>query len=1150
MSFLSYNIEGVSRLYDPELRNYLSSFDFCLLIETFTTSFLSGPMWFPDHDVFIAPAIRLSNAVTARLCGGLILLVKKSLVNKIEKIHHEFDNLIMLKLNKELLNTRAPVILVGVYLPPSSSPYYQDTELSNGVSLLENCLLDVQEEMSDVLIMVMGDLNARTDQCNAKDIDIEDLALDNMKNGAQELNTTMTNYKRVSKDHMVNDFGKYLLNVCDDFGLVILNGFAGDAESSGNYTYISPSGCSVIDYFILSEELIEHDLCMQVGKMIESKHMPIELIMNSFCLHRPDNVNPCKEFKYEKYQWDESTAEEFLRESRTLETKEMLDEAIQMIDLDINAALNKFNECIFKAGKCMKKTIYMGKGKYQTWFDKECRVAKKSLRKLLRKFHDRNTDQDRTEYNNKRREYKELLRNKKVAYRTKTLNYIQENIQNSSGFWGTIKKYSGKKVANNSIGPQDWFNHFKSLFNENDDNSDESTEAGGLEMDDDGTNSNLNLDNLEGDIKEEEVKAALRALKINKAAGPDGMIGEFLKYCSDNILFVTFLTKYCNKLFSTGIYPESWSESLIQPLHKKGDVNDADNYRGISLLNITSKLYSFILNKRLTTWIEENGIIGESQAGFRKTYSTIDHVFTMFAIIQRQLLFHKKLYVAFIDFKKAFDSVIREKLWAILHKRGIRNRSRMHRAIISMYSVVKARVRVGGDLTEFFMCPRGVKQGEVCSPVLFTLFIEELANEIRNRGRHGIQLFPDLTELFILLFADDIILLSDSTCGLQTQLNILQETANKLGLVVNLDKSNIVVFRNGGHLALNEKWWFGGNVMKVVNVYKYLGVLLSTRLSFSHGMNDAAKRAKKGIICILRLLWSLGDKSSDIFFKLFDCQIQPMLNYGCEIWGLSADIKIIEQVHVFGLKRYLNVSIRTPNVLVYGETGRYSLRINIAIKCIKYWLRVIKMQHHRLPFKAYKMMLYLHEQNKRTWASDVCFFLHEHGFQNVWENQGVGDENLFLKTLKDRLIDAFILDWTMKMRSKERYTFYSSLKSSFKISPILDTVKHIQARNYFIRMRLGVSQIKVHKLRYAVNVRYEDLLCPICGNDVETEVHFMLVCPAYETIREQYIPGKYFRTPSLFKLVMLMASESKSVMLNVANYVRHSFDLRNKVLTL
>ena len=148
------------------------------------------------------------------------------------------------------------------------------------------------------------------------------------------------------------------------------------------------------------------------------------------------------------------------------------------------------------------------------------------------------------------------------------------------------------------------------------------------------------------------------------------------------------------------------------------------------------------LNKRLMELVEEHRLINEDQAGFRRKYSTIDHIFTLLAPVQRQLFSHGKLSVDFIDFKKAFDLVDRSCLWAVLRKNGIRGN--MYRAIQSMYNAVKARVLTGGDITEAFVCPRGLKQGDVCSLILFSLFINELANEIMQNGKHGITLSPEL----------------------------------------------------------------------------------------------------------------------------------------------------------------------------------------------------------------------------------------------------------------------------------------------------------------------------------------------------------------------------------------------------------------------
>ena len=131
------------------------------------------------------------------------------------------------------------------------------------------------------------------------------------------------------------------------------------------------------------------------------------------------------------------------------------------------------------------------------------------------------------------------------------------------------------------------------------------------------------------------------------------------------------------------------------------------------------------------------------------------------------------------------------------------------------------------------------------------------------------------------------------------------------------------------------------SLISVVNAYKYPGICLSTRLSFSRALKDMAARAKLGVVNILKLLWSLGEKSPSIFFKLFAVQNQLILNYGAEVWGLEADLKVVERIHLFALKRFLNVSSRTPNVMVYGETGRYPLFVNIFVKSVKYWWRIL-----------------------------------------------------------------------------------------------------------------------------------------------------------------------------------------------------------------
>ena len=130
VSLVSYNIEVLSSLYDADTRFYLSAFDFCLLVETFASSIPSH--LFPEHDVIITPGVRLTEVVTARLSGsgGLALLVKKQWSSFVERVHVEYDNMIVLKVSEDLLGTEKPVLLLMVYLPPSSPSYYHETDIS------------------------------------------------------------------------------------------------------------------------------------------------------------------------------------------------------------------------------------------------------------------------------------------------------------------------------------------------------------------------------------------------------------------------------------------------------------------------------------------------------------------------------------------------------------------------------------------------------------------------------------------------------------------------------------------------------------------------------------------------------------------------------------------------------------------------------------------------------------------------------------------------------------------------------------------------------------------------------------------------------------------------------------------------------------
>ena len=215
---------------------------------------------------------------------------------------------------------------------------------------------------------------------------------------------------------------------------------------------------------------------------------------------------------------------------------------------------------------------------------------------------------------------------------------------------------------------------------------------------------------------------------------------------------------------------------------------------------------------------------------------------------------------------------------------------------------------------------------------------------------------PGVMELFILMFADDVALLSTTPTGLQNQLDCLKICRQEMKMEVNKDKTKIMVFRKGGFLAKHEKWFYNDTRLEVVNNYCYLGFNFITKLSCKQGREHLAAKGKKAVICLSKAFQKYKEMTYETFFKIFYSKVQPILLYSSEIWGLQR-LENIETINLMACKRFLGVPIRTPNKMVYGDLGRFPLLINRYISCIKYWFRLLEMGNDRLPKTAYEMLL-------------------------------------------------------------------------------------------------------------------------------------------------------------------------------------------------
>ena len=878
--------------------------------------------------------------------------------------------------------------------------------------------------------------------------------------------------------------------------------------------------------------------CFHVIKdRVESKHLPIHL---SFSIPYAKKELPRDRVsQITKLEWNNEKILEFLSLFTSESSLCSLEYVWNTIDNCVETAITAFTDTILQAADCMRKTVTLHSSYQVTnskrWYDRECADKKRSAQKASSKFHRTDKTGDNLDYIIKRNDYSNTVRGKNRIYKQNMKSKLLKEKNNCTKFWSLSKEVRCQNKKNPNIELETWKKHFETLHNEGFANADT--------VDNNHAFINVTVPELDDPITESEVKDALNNLKNGKSSGLDEICSEFFKCTAD--IISPIMGKIFNKLYNACYFPVNWSKSIIVPVFKKGDAEITDNYRGISLLCILSKAFTFILNKRMYTWAEKEDKLSPEQGGFRKSFSTIDHIFTLTTIVQSKFNCPSggKVYACFVDYHKAFDKVDRDKLWDKL--RRLQMSSKIIAMLQAIYSRVVACVRWDGKLSDFFTCPIGLKQGCLMSPLLFSLLITDVADYIRQHGRHGFQIIPGGPELFSLLFADDIVLLSSTPHGLQTQINSLQTASKSIGLTVNTSKTKVMVFRKGGYLGRREKWTLGGEPLEVVNSYKYLGYMFTTQLSDNIACEDFAGKAKGKTLDILKTMYNIGSMNTVIFFKFFDAQIKPMLLYASEVWGISK-VCNIESAHLFALKRLLSVSDKSPNTMIYGETGRYPLYIDSALSSVKYWLKVLKMSDTRYPKQC---LIYMTEAMNRNrhfytpyWTQKIRDCLVKYGFDQVWLNQGTPNEALFLKELKARMIETFIEEWNVKLHESDRFSLYSSFKNIFRCEAYLNDITIKRFRDVLIQFRLGINDLGINK-----RFDNDDIICkscPFCPGTYEDETHVIFICPKYNELRSKYLDFMFQeRNYSVVNVLSVISIES---MRNVGMFLFYCMQLRNE----
>ena len=480
-----------------------------------------------------------------------------------------------------------------------------------------------------------------------------------------------------------------------------------------------------------------------------------------------------------------------------------------------------------------------------------------------------------------------------------------------------------------------------------------------------------------------EVQQALREMKYNKSPGADGITTEVLRL-GQNVL-IPHITSFFNTILHTGQIPLEMCHSNIILLHKKGDKADISNYRPISLISHLYKLFIKIIENRNASTLDLHQ--PPEQAGFRPHFSTTDHLYTINQVIEKYNEFNKPLYLAFVDYAKAFDSIHHHSVINALESQNIPHTYIDLIDTIYKNSSANIILHISGPK---FSIEKGVKQGDPLSPKLFTSALQEVFKKLPDSWQsRGINVSGH--QLTNLRFADDIVLFSTSSSELEEMLQDLSTASLEVGLSMNRSKTQIMTNSTKRRVAVD------GHALQYVDEYTYLGQIVSFN-------NRQDKEVERRIQNAWKTFWSLkehmkGKLPIALKRKLIDMCILPVLTYGAQSWSLTEQQKSKLKICQRAMERSIIGVKRTDRV---RNTALRSITqvIDVGVKTAKLkweWAGHVARMHHE---RWAKIVTHWTPEGghrrrgrpRRRWCDDLVVFAGQ-TWTDIAQNREVWKEN-------------------------------------------------------------------------------------------------------------------------------------------------------------
>ena len=449
-------------------------------------------------------------------------------------------------------------------------------------------------------------------------------------------------------------------------------------------------------------------------------------------------------------------------------------------------------------------------------------------------------------------------------------------------------------------------------------------------------------------------------------------------------------------------------------------------------------------------------------------------------------------------------------------------------------------------VTETFPINVGVRQGCILSPLLFNIFMADLPKQLDRENKVSIE--GDF-KINTLIWADDLLLLSDSEAGLQSILNSLDKYCADNQLVINFDKTKCMTFNKTGRLL--RRHFFLGNVrLESTREYKYLGLVFTPSGEIRTALEDLKCRALKAYMSMKNKLGNFFSSYPTDTIAIFDATVKPILLYGSDFWGCLPFPKNnpIETLYFMFCKHLLGVHKSTTNDGVLKELGRLPIVLYAQKAAIKNW--------QRISGKANKLVKASYQGAKNEsldWITNIKKCFDSIGMTNLFLNNN-NDMNTHNKVFQ-RLCDIYTQQSNSRISNPDsKLRTYNLIKEHVGMEPYLTEIRNINYRKSLTKFRLSNHDLMIETGRHRKpKIPKQERFCPFCTNRVEDEIHFLIKCPTYNEIRKEVIndslelkPNFIFYT-DLEKFMFLLTNEQISF--KVSKLIHLAMEKRNVLIS-